>query len=134
MNTQSLNTVQPVSGGPAMAPVSMSNIVGALALVLLMIVAVAWVFRRTGVATRMVKGNSILSVKHTQSIGARERLVVVEVDDKWLLLGVTQDNITNLMTMEKKAELESVKPAPFISSFQAALVNCIAQRKGESKK
>lgn len=133
MNTQSLNAVQPVAAGPAMAPVGIGNIIGALALVILLMVAIAWIARRTGVTTRMVKGHNILSVKHTQSIGARERLVVVEVDDKWLLLGVTQDNITNLMTMEKRADVEAIKPASLIPTFQSALVNCIARRKGESK-
>ncbi|MDZ7323030.1 flagellar biosynthetic protein FliO [Kosakonia sacchari] len=134
MNTPTINTVQPVAGGPAVAPVSIGNVVGALALVLLLIVAMAWICRRTGVASRMVKGNSILSVKHTQSLGARQRLVVVEVDDKWLLLGVTQENITNLMTMEKKADAEPVQTAPFAASFQAALVNRITRYKGEGKK
>jgi len=133
MNTQSLNAVQPVSAAPAMAPVGTGNIIGALALVILLMAAIAWIARRSGVATRMVKGHNILCVKHTQSIGARERLVVVEVDDKWLLLGVTQDNITNLMTMEKRADVEDVKAASFLPTFQSALVNCIARRKGESK-
>ncbi|XTZ39352.1 flagellar biosynthetic protein FliO [Salmonella enterica] len=134
MNTQTLNTVQPIAAGSDSAPVSMINMGGALALILLLIVAMAWVFRRTGIASRIVKGNNILSIKHTQAIGTRERLVVVEIDDKWLLLGVTPEKITNLMTMDKQECVENTEPAPLASSFQAALINCITQRKGASKK
>lgn len=136
MTTQILHTAQPVATGPETAPISFVNMGAALGLVLLLIVAAAWVLRRTGVASRIVKGNGLISVKHTQSIGARERLMVVEVDDKWLLLGVTQQNISCLMTMEKKENVETaaVTPPPFATTFQAALRKCITQRKNESKK
>jgi len=136
MTTQTLHTTQPVATGPETAPISFVNMGAALGLVLLIIVGAAWLLRRTGVASRIVKGSGMISVKHTQSIGARERLVVVEVDDKWLLLGVTQQNISHLLTMDKKesVEAEAVTPPPFAANFQAALRKCITQRKGESKK
>ncbi len=41
MNTPSLNAVQPVSAAPAMAPVGTGNIIGALALVILLMAAIA---------------------------------------------------------------------------------------------
>ncbi|MGP3590957.1 flagellar biosynthetic protein FliO [Vagococcus sp. WN89Y] len=136
MTTQTLHTAQPVATGPETAPISYVNMGAALGLVLLLIVAAAWVLRRTGVASRIVKGNGLVSVKHTQAIGARERLMVVEVDDKWLLLGVTQQNISCLMTMDKKesAEPAAMTPPPFATSFQTALRKCLTQRKNESKK
>lgn len=131
MNTRTLNTVAPVATEKAIVPISMGNIVGALALVLLLIVAVAWVLRRTGIASRVSKGgNHILSVKQTLAIGTRERLVVVEVDDKWLLLGVTQENITHLLTTDKKEEDAAT---PLTTGFQASLLNCIRQRAAGSQ-
>lgn len=134
MTTQTLHTAQPVATGPETAPVSFVNMGAGLGLVLLMIVGAAWLLRRTGVASRIVKGNGLVSVKHTQSIGPRERLMVVEVDDKWLLLGVTQQNISCLMTMEKKESVETpaVTPPQF-ATFQTMLRN-LTQRKNESKK
>ncbi len=130
MNSQTLNTVTPLSTGAATFPVSLGNIVGTLAFVLVLIVAVAWILRRSGVVSHVVKGNHILSVKHSQSIGTRERLVVVEIDNKWLLLGVTQENITRLMTMDKQ---ESPASTPLASGFHTALLNCIKPRTGGSQ-
>lgn len=130
MNTGTLNTVAPHTTAAATFPISMGNIVGSLALVLVMIVAVAWILRRTGVVSRVAKGHNLLAVKHSQSIGSRERLVVVEVDDKWLLLGVTQQSITPLMTMEKQ---ESSTAMPVVSDFQASLLRCFKQRAARSQ-
>ncbi|APG19343.1 MULTISPECIES: flagellar biosynthetic protein FliO [Kosakonia] len=130
MNTGTLNTVAPHTTEAATFPISMGNIVGSLALVLVMIVAVAWILRRTGVVSRVAKGHNLLAVKHSQSIGSRERLVVVEVDDKWLLLGVTQQSITPLMTMEKQ---ECSTAMPVVSDFQASLLRCFKQRAARSQ-
>lgn len=130
MNTGTLNTVATHTTEAATFPISMGNIVGSLALVLVMIVAVAWILRRTGVVSRVAKGHNLLAVKHSQSIGSRERLVVVEVDDKWLLLGVTQQSITPLMTMEKQ---ECSTAMPVVSDFQASLLRCFKQRAARSQ-
>lgn len=137
MTTQTLQTTQPVATGSDSAPVSFVNMGAALGLVILLIVAAAWVLRRTGVASRIVRGSGIVTIKQTQTIGSRERLMVVEVDDKWLLLGVTQQSITCLTTMEKRESEEAPAPAaplPFANNFQAALKKCLAQRKNVSKK
>ncbi len=63
----------------------------ALAIVLGAIALTVWILRRVGV--KGVTGGPI-KVVSVVSLGARERLVIVEVKGACLLLGVTSQNIT----------------------------------------
>ncbi|MFZ6849367.1 flagellar biosynthetic protein FliO [Undibacterium sp. RuRC25W] len=76
------------------------QIAGALLFVLLLMFAAAWLLKRIG---PVASGNKILvKVVGGVSVGNRERVLVVEVDDQWLILGVTSNNISNLGSMPKK--------------------------------
>ncbi|MDR0806637.1 MAG: flagellar biosynthetic protein FliO [Enterobacteriaceae bacterium] len=114
---------------------SMSGILG---LILLIFVVVIWFLRRVGVTTGRLRGNSLFRVKYSLSLGPRERLVVVEIDDQWLLLGVTAENITCLKTMEKKTSDETRNEKTAASSisdhFQTVLLNSITQRRSGGRK
>ncbi len=72
----------------------------ALAMVLAVILALAWVLKRVRVpgVTSEVPMRTIGSL----SLGARERVVVVEVGDQWLVLGVTAQSIAQLSQMPKQ--------------------------------
>lgn len=52
-------------------------------------------------------GDQSLDVVASQSLGPRERVVVVEIDDTWLVLGVTSNNVNTLHTMPARE-----RPAP----------------------
>ncbi|MFZ6680693.1 flagellar biosynthetic protein FliO [Undibacterium sp. Tian12W] len=89
------------------APVSPSGgflqIATALLLVLGLVVMAAWLMRRLG---PMNAGNKIpVKIIGGISVGNRERVMVVEVGDQWLILGVTASNINNLGSMPKQQEL-----------------------------
>ena len=77
----------------------MSTMVSLL-VVLAAIGVVAFLFKRIGPGgapqTRMMRVVSQLS------LGAREKISVVEVDDQWLVLGVTSQQITLLTQTAKK--------------------------------
>lgn len=77
---------------------SMVTVLLSLALILGGFVAVAWLVRRylPGVGT-----HGAVKVVGTTAVGARERVVVVEVDDTWLLLGVGGGNVRLLHTRPK---------------------------------
>ena len=63
-----------------------------LALVLGVIVAFAWVARRLAPGT--VRGTGVpLTIIASQAVGQRERVVVVEVADQWLVLGVAPGRV-----------------------------------------
>ncbi|MFZ6780064.1 flagellar biosynthetic protein FliO [Undibacterium sp. Ji83W] len=89
------------------APISPSGglmqIATALLLVLGLVVMAAWLMRRLG---PMNAGNKIpVKIIGGISVGNRERVMVVEVGDQWLILGVTASNINNLGSMPKQDEL-----------------------------
>jgi flagellar protein FliO/FliZ len=71
-----------------------------LALILGGFVAVAWFARRylPGMGAQ-----GVVKVVGTTAVGPRERVVVVEVDDTWLMLGVGGGNVRLLHTLPKPA-------------------------------
>ena len=62
---------------------------GALALILLLLVVLAWAARRSGLARRLNDAQGNMTLVATQSLGPRERLVLVDVGEQRLVLGVT---------------------------------------------
>ena len=77
---------------------SMLTVLLSLVLILGGFVAVAWFVRRylPGMGAQ-----GAVKVVGTTAVGARERVVVVEVDDTWLLLGVGGGNVRLLHTLRK---------------------------------
>ena len=80
---------------------------GALALIILVMVLLAWVARRSGIARRFNDG-SLIAVVASKSLGARERIVLIDVEDQRLVLGVTATQIACLATLAKPLS-ESVR-------------------------
>jgi flagellar protein FliO/FliZ len=77
---------------------SMLTVLLSLVLILGGFVAVAWFARRylPGMGTQ-----GAVKVVATTPVGTRERVVVVEVDGTWLLLGVGGGNVRLLHTLPK---------------------------------
>ncbi|MFD1801128.1 flagellar biosynthetic protein FliO [Mixta tenebrionis] len=102
---------------------------GAMALVILLIFACAWLARRSGLASRLRADGNIIAVKASYSLGQRERLVVVEIDGERLLLGVTPGAITRL------GRLSAPTPAPHEAgetpNFQQTLKRLLKRDKVE---
>lgn len=80
----------------------------ALALVVGAIAAVAWILKR--VARPATGASQLLKVVGTHSLGPRERLVVVEVGESWLVLGVTGQSINSLHTMARQESSAATSP------------------------
>jgi len=85
------------AAGDAVLPVMSTTI--SLALVLAAIAAVAFVFKRLSGGR---PAQRILRVVSNLPLGAREKLSVVEIDGRWLVLGVTSQQITLLAQMKPK--------------------------------
>lgn len=81
---------------PAM---SLAKTAGALVFVLLLIVALAWLVRRLPLAR---PGSAPMQAETGLRLGARERLVIVRVDGRRLLLGVTPAGIRLLTELERE--------------------------------
>lgn len=71
-----------------------------LLFVIFLLFGLLWLMKRSGLAGPG-QGNGIYKVLHVSSLGAREKIALVEVGDTWLLLGMTQHSINTLHTMPK---------------------------------
>ncbi|WP_164098453.1 flagellar biosynthetic protein FliO, partial [Serratia marcescens] len=72
----------------------------ALAGIIVLIIVAMWLFRRFGFARGTFKANQAqLTVKASCSLGTKERVVVVEIEQEWLVLGVTASQINLLHTL-----------------------------------
>ncbi|MDR0217997.1 MAG: flagellar biosynthetic protein FliO [Enterobacteriaceae bacterium] len=110
--TPSLSTSQTFSTGQTFMQVS-----SALGGVLLLIFFITWLTRRLGLTPAKNKHHRLLNVKASCSLGPKERIVVVEVEESWLVLGVTAQHINLLHQLpapSDEAEKEAVmKTLPF---------------------
>ena len=82
---------------------SMFTVLLSLALILGGFVAVAWFVRRylPGMGAQ-----GAVKVVGATAVGARERVVVVEIEGTWLLLGVGGGNVRLLHTLPKPASTQ----------------------------
>ena len=87
--------------GPWQATLSMLLVVAAL-------LAVAWVLKRV-VQPRM-PGGALLRVLSAVSVGPRERVVVVEAGETWLVLGVAPGRVSAISSMPRGTT--TAAPAP----------------------
>jgi flagellar protein FliO/FliZ len=117
--TTPLPDVQKTADAMASDSVLMT-VMGALALVVLLMVALAWVFRRSGLSRRLNDGSGAMTLVASKSLGARERLVLVDVGDQRLVLGVTASQITCL-TAQPRPAAETAAPAAAPLPFPALL-------------
>ncbi|AHM73424.2 flagellar biosynthetic protein FliO [Yersinia hibernica] len=122
-------TLQPAA--PALPAGSVLTQVGSvLGGILLLILFAAWLVRRLGFAPQ-ARNNKLLNVRASCQVGQRERVVIVEVDNTWLVLGVTAQQVTQLQTLprpavdETSADLSSdpAKPADFRQILNTYLLN-----------
>ncbi len=97
---------------PSFAPMGWS-----LAAVLALMAGLLWVLRRAGLAPR-AGGAGPLRLVGQLSLGPRERLVIVEAGERWLLLGVGASGISRLASLAKGEVPAAALPA---ASFGALL-------------
>ncbi|MEO8849045.1 MAG: flagellar biosynthetic protein FliO [Casimicrobiaceae bacterium] len=90
-----------------------------LGIVLALIWGAAWVMRRLNVGTQTA--GSAIRVLASQALGQRERIVLVEIADQWLVLGVAPGSVNALSTLPKGTlPPRSTGPAPFAALLARA--------------
>ena len=118
---------------PAVSSGSIVQIIFSLLLVLAAIVLVGWLLKRMNVA-QQGSGN-LLRVLGGTSIGQRERIVLVEVKDTWLVIGVGPGQIRTLHTLQKTEDrgqkTEDSTPSPLSSEnkFASLLSSVLSHRR-----
>jgi len=118
---------------PAAAPAPAVSAAGSLlqvfiglVAVLLLIAGTAWVAKRLGVTRG--GSSSLLQVVASASVGTRERVVVVEVGESWLVVGVAPGSVNALMTLPK-GEVQLPTAAGLNAPFAARLHQMIEKRR-----
>ncbi|MFP1893466.1 flagellar biosynthetic protein FliO [Lonsdalea quercina] len=96
-------TVPAHSQAPSQTPGSaLTQVSSVLGGILLFILLLAWLAKKLGV-TPQARNNQMMKVVSSCPVGQREKVVIVEVDDTWLVLGVTAQQVTPLHTLPAKA-------------------------------
>lgn len=121
---------------PAFTPVAVSTgsllqITLSLLLVLIAILAVAWLLRRMNIAQQ--GAGNLLKVVGSVAIGQRERVAIVEVGDTWLVVGVGPGQIRTLHTLSKIEGLEATSQTLPDNKF-ARLLSSLAKRTNKNEK
>ncbi|MDY4378061.1 flagellar biosynthetic protein FliO [Pectobacterium brasiliense] len=106
-----------VTEPPLTGSMLLTQVGSVLAGILLFILLIAWLVRKLGFAPQ-AKQNKLLKVVSSCPVGQRERVVIVEVDNTWLVLGVTAQQITPLHTLPAQPTNDSsstgdTKPVDF---------------------
>ncbi len=84
---------------PAVATENLMQMMGGLVLVLAIIAGLTWFAKRFALIPTTASGS--LKVIAATGVGQRERVVVVEIEKTWLVLGVAPGQVNKLHVMEK---------------------------------
>jgi len=93
-------TARPAFTPPAAVSTgSVLQVIFSLVLVLAAVVLVAWILKRINLPQQ--GAGSVLKVISGVAVGQRERIVLVEVNDTWLVVGVAPGQVRTLHSMPK---------------------------------
>lgn len=87
---------------PAMAAppeVNVSTTLASLLLVIMLILVLAWLLKRLRLPA--IQGDSNMKIVKQLTVGQKERILLVQVGEEQLLLGVTQHNISLLNKLDQ---------------------------------
>lgn len=82
----------------------------ALLFVLALLLGGAWFVKRFG-PKNFGGGNSAVKLVGSLSLGTRERILVVEVGDQWIVVGASPGRINQLATMPRQENASAAMPA-----------------------
>lgn len=117
---------------PAAKTVSYSdalNWVGSLLLVLGIFFVCVWLMRKSGQFAS--SGRENLKVLAGLSLGVREKVVLIRVGNKQLLLGVTQGRIEKLLELQGEDRLFQEESSEKDNEFAVKLLQAMKGRKDE---
>lgn len=114
---------------PSPAPASpLPAVSGALFGIIVLILAAAWLARRLGLGGIKTDGGAGVKVTASTAVGPRERVVIVEVEESRLVLGVTAQQVTLLHTLPPAP----VNPPAAAPADFTTLMKSVIHRTGRS--
>jgi len=104
---------------------SLLQVVFGLLVVLGLLAGALWFLKRMG-GGRFAPG-SVVKIVGGVSVGNRERVMVVEVADQWIVIGVAPGRVNTLASMPRQ-EQPAAHAAPGVPNFSAWLKQTIEKR------
>lgn len=118
---------------PATSTGSLLQTIAALVFVLALLMALAWGMKRYG--PKAMGNNSKMRVISSLNLGGRERIVLVEVGDQWIVVGASPGRINALATVPRQdsdlAPLPASQNGPAAANFSEWLKQTIEKRNGK---
>lgn len=101
-----------------------------LAVVLAMMAAAAWALKRFGAARPAGAAN--IRIVGGVSVGGRERVLVIEAADQWIVVGVAPGRVNALATMPRQESAAPLAQIPDTKNFSAWLRQTMEKRNARS--
>jgi flagellar protein FliO/FliZ len=128
---------RPAQVGSALPPAptsvgSLLQTILSLAFVIALLVGLAWLLKRFGPKT--VTGGTTVKLVGALSVGARERILVVEVGEQWIVVGASPGRMNALATMPRQetADLDlAARPPLSGANFAEWFKQTIEKRNGK---
>jgi flagellar protein FliO/FliZ len=117
----------PVPADSALPATGLLQVLVALGLVLAAIAAFAWMLRR--LTPGAIGTHGWLRVVGGAMVGPKERVVLVEIGDTWLVLGVAASSVNLLHTLPKPPASEGQAAEAGAPRFSNALLQALARRR-----
>ncbi|MCC7680209.1 flagellar biosynthetic protein FliO [Janthinobacterium sp. FW305-128] len=123
----------PMTMAPTSSAGSLLQTIFALMFVLALLIGLAWFMKRYG--PKVMGGNNKMRVVSSLNLGGRERIVLVEVADQWIVVGASPGRINALATMPRQEgelpQLATAQNGPAAANFSEWLKQTIEKRNGK---
>ena len=124
----------PAAAAPAPATVtsapssagSLLQVIFGLIVVLGLLAGALWILKRVGGGR--LAGGQVVKIVGGVSVGNRERVMVVEVADQWIVIGVAPGQVSKLADMPRREQQQGAAALPGAPNFSAWLKQTIEKR------
>lgn len=110
-------TAAPTAQGNGMNAMTIMNVFGSLIIVLGLLFGLAWLYKKLAIK---LPGSSHIKIVSSVMLGPRERILVIEVQGKQRVLGVTANQINMLFELDQPLVDDQAAP-DWRTQFQALL-------------
>ena len=123
----------PMTMAPTSSAGSLLQTIFALMFVLALLIGLAWFMKRYG--PKVMGGNNKMRVVSSLNLGGRERIVLIEVADQWIVVGASPGRVNALATLPRQEgeppQLAAAQNGPAAANFSEWLKQTIEKRNGK---
>jgi flagellar protein FliO/FliZ len=109
------------------------TVIAGLLVVVALILMMAWLMRRSG-AIPMVGGGQAIKIVGALSVGTREKVVLVDVGGKQILLGIATGRVSHLQTFDEAVvDLNATNTSDFSTTIKKLLQPGVVAKEDDKK-